>query len=154
MPTHLDNWKKYALCLSYHSLGLLGIGNILKIYKINFISHRLRTIFYRWAFSMRFSRFLERRCFFGGFRGGACPWDRRFLWWKAPRCRWIRCIQRHEHILYPSGNLTGRLPEHKQGFVPSAQQRNDGAANKAYDRYNSVLHFSPSFKKRVQKGNG
>ena len=41
-----------------------------------------------------------------------------------------------------------------QGFIPSTQQRNDGAANKAYDRYNSVLHFSPSFKKRVQKGNG
>ena len=41
-----------------------------------------------------------------------------------------------------------------QGFIPSAQQRNDGAADKTYDRYNSVLHFSPSFKKRVQKGNG
>ena len=39
-------------------------------------------------------------------------------------------------------------------ICPSTQQRNDGAADKAYDRYNSVLHFSPSFKKRVQKGNG
>ena len=45
-----------------------------------------------------------------------------------------------------------RLPEHKQGFVPSAQQRNDGASDKAYDRYNSVLHFSPSFKKEYKKG--
>ena len=45
-----------------------------------------------------------------------------------------------------------RLPEHKQEFVPSAQQRNDGAADKAYDRYNSVLHFSPSFKKEYKKG--
>ena len=39
-----------------------------------------------------------------------------------------------------------------QGFVPSAQQRNDGAADKTYDRYNSVLHFSPSFKKEYKKG--
>ena len=38
-----------------------------------------------------------------------------------------------------------------QGFVPSAQQRNDGASDKAYDRYNSVLHFSPSFKKKSTK---